>query len=115
MLYTEKAVDFDKLVKVDSTVGYSSSTVEVLGIFRQIKLFWQQLAWPDAESTRSFEAKITNDICCKCSLHYSNKICEKFDRTAVTHEIFRVTKEVIFQKIFDTNGRFNFKCDFFFF
>lgn len=54
----EKAVDLDNLVPVDTNVKYSSSGVDTLAIFYQIKIFWQQLAWPDVEGCYTFVAKI---------------------------------------------------------
>lgn len=54
----EKAVDLDKLIPVDSSVKYSSSAVDTLTIFYQIKTFWQQLNWPDVEGSYTFIAKI---------------------------------------------------------
>lgn len=73
----EKAVELDSLVPVDTTVKYSSSAVDTLTIFyqvrkrliflvnnnftfflRQIKVFWEQLNWPDIEGCYTFIAKI---------------------------------------------------------
>lgn len=58
----EKAVELDKLVPEDDTVKYSSSAIDTLQIFYQIKVFWDQLAWPDAEGSYTFVAKII-DVC----------------------------------------------------
>ena len=54
----DRAVDFDTLQPVDSSVQYSSSAVDTLTIFYQIKVFWTQLAWPDVEGSYTFIAKI---------------------------------------------------------
>lgn len=89
----ERAVELDKLVKMDSSVEYSSSAVDTLSIFYQIKVFWQQLAWPDAESSYSFAAKIIDDIC-RCSVYYSDKMGYKVNRTVIEKKRFEVTKEV---------------------
>lgn len=91
----EKAVDLDKLVKVDALVEYSSSAVDTLAIFYQIKVFWQQLAWPDAEGSYSFVAKIIDDIC-RCSVYYSDKMGIKVNIPEVEYKRFEVTKEVIY-------------------
>lgn len=60
----EKAIDLDKLVPVDETVKYSSSAVDTLAIFYQIKIFWQQLGWPDAEGAYMFVGKIVDVSIC---------------------------------------------------
>lgn len=90
----ERAVELDKLVKVDASVEYSSSAVDTLAIFYQIKVFWQQLAWPDAEGSYSFVAKIIDDIC-RCSVYYSDKTGYKVNRIVTESKRFTVTKEVI--------------------
>lgn len=54
----DKAIELDTLVPVDSNVKYSSSGVDTLAIFYQIKIFWEQLAWPDVEGCYTFVAKI---------------------------------------------------------
>ncbi|XP_033214634.1 protein unc-13 homolog 4B isoform X2 [Belonocnema kinseyi] len=74
-----RAVDFDTLQPVDSTVQYSSSAVDTLTIFYQIKVFWTQLAWPDIEGSYTFIAKIIDDIC-KCSIAYADKMAKKAEQ-----------------------------------
>lgn len=54
----KKAVELDSLIPVDAHVKYSSSGVDTLAIFYQIKTFWEQLAWPDVEGCYTFVAKI---------------------------------------------------------
>lgn len=54
----DRAVEFDTLQAVDNSVQYSSSAVDTLTIFYQIKVFWTQLAWPDVEGSYTFIAKI---------------------------------------------------------
>lgn len=54
----KKAIELDKLIPVDATVRYSSSAVDTLTIFYQVKVFWQQLNWPDIEGSYTFIAKI---------------------------------------------------------
>lgn len=56
----QKAIDLDHLKAVDETVKYSSSAVDTLAIFYQIKIFWQQLDWPEIEGSYTFVAKIVN-------------------------------------------------------
>ncbi|RVE50828.1 hypothetical protein evm_004577 [Chilo suppressalis] len=92
----EKAVDLDNLVPVDTNVKYSSSGVDTLAIFYQIKIFWQQLAWPDIEGCYTFVAKIIDDIC-RCCVFYSDKMADRVDNvgkvTTVYEERFEVTNE----------------------
>ncbi|KAK0167889.1 hypothetical protein PV327_001744 [Microctonus hyperodae] len=75
----ERAVEFDTLQPVDSSVQYSSSAVDTLTIFYQIKVFWTQLAWPDVEGSYTFIAKIIDDIC-KCSISYADMMAAKAEK-----------------------------------
>ncbi|XP_047346149.1 protein unc-13 homolog 4B isoform X9 [Vespa velutina] len=54
----DRAVEFDTLQAIDNTVQYTSSAVDTLTIFYQIKVFWTQLAWPDVEGSYTFVTKI---------------------------------------------------------
>lgn len=54
----DRAVEIDTLQAVDNSVQYSSSAVDTLTTFYQIKVFWTQLAWPDVEGSYTFIAKI---------------------------------------------------------
>lgn len=89
----ERAVELDKLTKVDASVEYSSSAVDTLAIFYQIKVFWQQLAWPDPEGSYSFVAKIVDDIC-RCSVYYADKMGFRVNRDINLNRRYEVTKEV---------------------
>lgn len=93
----ERAVVLDKLVKVTAAVEYSSSAVDTLAIFYQIKVFWQQLAWPDPEGCYSFVAKIVDDIC-RCSVYYSDKMGFRVNCGINSNKRFEVTKEVTTKK-----------------
>ncbi|KAL9892595.1 protein unc-13 homolog 4B isoform X1 [Glossina fuscipes] len=89
----EKAIELDKLVAVDETVKYSSSAVDTLAIFYQIKIFWQQLDWPDAEGSYTFVAKIVDDIC-RCCVFYAQRMSRRVeDLTKDESELFHVTTE----------------------
>jgi hypothetical protein len=57
-----KAVALDSLNTVDSLVSYSSSAVDTVTVFYQIKTFWQQLNWPDAQGALAFVIKIIDVI-----------------------------------------------------
>lgn len=92
----EKAVDLDTLTVIDSNVKYSSSAVDTLQIFYQIKIFWTQLAWPDVEGSYTFVAKIIDDIC-RCCVFYSDRMSGRVDNaghvSTVFEERFEVTSE----------------------
>ena len=53
-----KAVELDELSPVDEFVQHSSSAVDIKTVLVQIKTFWQQLCWPDVESSYAFISKI---------------------------------------------------------
>ncbi|XP_055586093.1 protein unc-13 homolog 4B isoform X2 [Uranotaenia lowii] len=74
-----KAIELDKLQPVDDSVKYSSSAVDTLAIFYQIKIFWQQLAWPDVEGAYIFVAKIVDDIC-RCCVFYADRMAARVER-----------------------------------
>ena len=56
----DRAIEFDQLQPVDSSVQYSSGAVDTLTIFYQIQVFWKQLAWPDPEGAYALVAKIVD-------------------------------------------------------
>ena len=56
--HIEKAVELDHLESLDSNSKCSSSAVDTLSIFYQVKIFWQQLNWPNIEDCYTFIAKI---------------------------------------------------------
>ncbi|XP_034475507.1 protein unc-13 homolog 4B isoform X2 [Drosophila innubila] len=74
----QKAIDLDQLNAVDETVKYSSSAVDTLAIFYQIKIFWQQLDWPEIEGSYTFVAKIVNDIC-RCCVFYAQRMSRRVE------------------------------------
>ncbi|XP_034664063.1 protein unc-13 homolog 4B isoform X4 [Drosophila subobscura] len=75
----QKAIDLDQLVAVDETVKYSSSAVDTLSIFYQIKIFWQQLDWPEVEGSYTFIAKIVNDLC-RCCIFYAQRMSQRVEK-----------------------------------
>ncbi|KAH9630501.1 hypothetical protein HF086_000714 [Spodoptera exigua] len=89
----EKAVDLDTLAPVDTNVKYSSSGVDTLAIFYQIKIFWQQLAWPDVEGCYTFVAKIIDDIC-RCCVFYSDKMASRVDNVGLVSNVYEERFEV---------------------
>ncbi|XP_016908252.2 protein unc-13 homolog 4B isoform X9 [Apis cerana] len=92
----DRAVEFDTLQAVDNTVQYSSSAVDTLTIFYQIKVFWTQLAWPDMEGSYTFVAKIIDDIC-KCSIAYADKMAKKAE---LTTELEQLSEGSVYEKKF---------------
>ncbi|CAK9823698.1 Protein unc-13 homolog 4B [Anthophora retusa] len=92
----DRAVEFDTLQAVDNTVQYSSSAVDTLTIFYQIKVFWTQLAWPDVEGSYTFIAKIIDDIC-KCSVAYADKMAKKAE---LTTELEQLSESSVYEKRF---------------
>ncbi|XP_044739455.1 protein unc-13 homolog 4B isoform X2 [Chrysoperla carnea] len=89
----QKAVELDNLVPVSSEVKYSSSAVDTLTIFYQIKVFWQQLNWPDVEGSYTFVAKIIDDIC-RCCVYYADKMASKVDGMGNVENVYEKKFEV---------------------
>lgn len=92
----QKAIELDSLIAVDDSVKYSSSAVDTLAIFYQIRIFWQQLAWPNAEGAFIFVSKIVDDIC-RCCVYYADKMAERVDKLGMIETVyekkFQVTDE----------------------
>ncbi|XP_048465674.1 uncharacterized protein LOC109934300 [Rhincodon typus] len=55
-----RAVSVDQFEPVDTLSKHSSSAVDVVTCFTQIKSFWLQLAWPDPMGAFVFVTKITD-------------------------------------------------------
>ncbi|XP_044755920.1 protein unc-13 homolog 4B isoform X3 [Coccinella septempunctata] len=89
----EKAVELDKLVPVDATVKYSSSAVDTLSIFYQVKVFWQQLNWPDVEGCYTFIAKMIDDIC-RCGVFYAQRMSKRVDGMGEIQNVYENRFEV---------------------
>lgn len=89
----EKAIELDKLVPLDDSVKYTSSAVDTLAIFHQIKIFWQQLAWPDVEGAYMFVGKIVDDIC-RCCVFYADRMSEKMEGLGDVKNIYETKFEV---------------------
>uniref|UniRef100_A0A182J7R8 Munc13-4 n=1 Tax=Anopheles atroparvus TaxID=41427 RepID=A0A182J7R8_ANOAO len=89
----KKAIELDKLQPVDETVKYSSSAVDTLAIFYQIKIFWQQLAWPDVEGAYIFVAKIVDDIC-RCCVYYADHMSARVENLGVVENVYETKFEV---------------------
>ncbi|XP_054263461.1 protein unc-13 homolog 4B-like isoform X2 [Macrosteles quadrilineatus] len=89
----QRAVELDELIPIDSTVRYSSSAVDTLHIYHQIKTFWQQLSWPDVEGSYTFVAKIMDDIC-RCSDHYADIMASRVEKMGETQTVYQKKFEV---------------------
>ncbi|XP_046623999.1 protein unc-13 homolog 4B isoform X3 [Neodiprion virginianus] len=98
----DRAVEFDTLQPVDSSVQYSSSAVDTLTIFYQIKVFWTQLAWPDVEGSYTFIAKIIDDIC-RCSVEYADKMARKAEE-ATQQEYDLENNSSVYEKKFEVSN-----------
>ncbi|XP_018351184.1 PREDICTED: BAI1-associated protein 3 isoform X3 [Trachymyrmex septentrionalis] len=92
----DRAVEIDTLQAVDSSVQYSSSAVDTLTTFYQIKVFWTQLAWPDVEGSYTFIARIIDDIC-RCSMAYADKMAAKAE---ITTELEQLSQSSVYEKRF---------------
>ena len=65
---------------------HTSSAVHIRIVFGQLRTFWNQLAWPDAETAYVFVSRILDDICKgKCLSQYmewiQSNIMEFFKET----------------------------------
>lgn len=87
----EKAIELDKLTPVDETVKYSSSALDTVTIFYQIRVFWQQLNWPDVEQCYAFVAKIVDDIC-RCCVHYADRMAARVESFGNVPDIYDENK-----------------------
>ena len=58
-----RVVELDKLTRVDSLCQHSTSAVDLRTVLSQIRVFWQQLSWPDAETSYVFISRILDDVC----------------------------------------------------
>uniref|UniRef100_A0A182NFR6 C2 domain-containing protein n=1 Tax=Anopheles dirus TaxID=7168 RepID=A0A182NFR6_9DIPT len=54
----------------------SSSTGEILEIVAQMKIFWDQLAWPDKDEMKKFLKRSIGDIC-SCCVVYADRLLAK--------------------------------------
>ncbi|XP_058172092.1 protein unc-13 homolog 4B-like [Anopheles ziemanni] len=93
LIRIKKAIELDKLQPVDETVKFSSSAVDTLDIFHQIKIFWQQLAWPDVEGAYIFVAKIVDDIC-RCCVFYADQVSARVENLGMVANVFEKKFEI---------------------
>lgn len=93
----ERAIELDKLKPVDEAVNYTSSAVDVLNIFYQIKVFWQQMCWPDVEGSYTFVAKIVDDIC-RCCVYYADKMSLRVEGLGNVQDMYESNKFIVTQE-----------------
>lgn len=58
-----------------------------------MKVFWQQLNWPDIEGCYTFIAKIIDDIC-RCCVFYADKMSQAVDGIGDSNDIYEKKFEV---------------------
>jgi len=95
MIRIGKAISLDSLQTVDCLVKFSSSAVDTVTVFYQIKTFWDQLAWPDTEGALTFVIKIIDDVN-RCSSFYADALSCKLERLNATPstDVFYITPPV---------------------
>lgn len=71
-----KAVEIDKILRIDESVTHSTSAVDAVGCFHQIREFWKKLEWPDPAGSYVFVMQITNQICGSAS-YYADLLFQK--------------------------------------
>ncbi|KDR23281.1 Unc-13-like protein D [Zootermopsis nevadensis] len=74
----QKAVQLDRFVPVYTATKCSSSACDILHIFVQMKISWEQLAWPDASALKHFAEKLIGGVC-ECLIFYADQMCERIE------------------------------------
>lgn len=71
------AIDCDTLEPVPGAQPKQSvSAAEFLSIVRQMRAFWDELAWPDPQELNRFLKRSIGDIC-SCCIYYADRISTK--------------------------------------
>ncbi|XP_075937489.1 BAI1-associated protein 3 [Anarhichas minor] len=85
-----KAVETDKLEPVQQA-QHSSSAVEVVTCFSQVREIWLQLAWPDSAGAFIFVTRLTDNFCSE-AVCYSEMITRMIERNQLgrDHKSFTV-------------------------
>ncbi|XP_020607339.1 BAI1-associated protein 3-like isoform X2 [Orbicella faveolata] len=71
-----KAVEIDKILRIDASVSHSTSAIDAVGCFHQIREFWKKIDWPDPSGSYVFVMQITDEICSSAS-YYADLLFEK--------------------------------------
>lgn len=95
-LYISKAIEIDNFIPIDDHVNHSSSAVDVMTKFYQIKIFWQQINWPDYESSYAFMSRIIYDIL-TCFETYTASVikCVKYEKDLQNNQLISACCVVI--------------------
>lgn len=56
----KKAIELDTLTPIEDGIQRSTSAIDTMAIFNQIRIFWKQLEWPDVEGSYMFIGKIVD-------------------------------------------------------
>ena len=76
MLRIVRSVERDDLVPIDQLSQHTSSAVDLKTILNHIRIFWNQLSWPDVETNYVFISRIMDDVC-KAIIFYAEIMCKK--------------------------------------
>lgn len=72
LIAIRKSIDLDEFKTIDENLRHSSSALDTLSIFYQIKIFWEQIDWPNTETLFLFFGRIVDGICRCCSYYATN-------------------------------------------
>ncbi|XP_028843285.1 BAI1-associated protein 3 isoform X2 [Denticeps clupeoides] len=75
-----RAVEMDQLDRVEQQVKHSSSAMDVIAYFCQVRELWAQLAWPDSSGAFIFITRLTDNFCSE-AVCYSELIKRKVERS----------------------------------
>lgn len=63
----------DRICEGDRIVRHSTSSVDTVSCFYQMREFWKIIAWPDSNSYTYFEAQLI-EAACAAAMHYGDLI-----------------------------------------
>ncbi|XP_055857483.1 protein unc-13 homolog 4B-like [Episyrphus balteatus] len=95
LIAIKKSIDLDEFKTIDEHVRHSSSALDTLSIFYQIKVFWDQIDWPNTETMFLFFGRIVDGIC-RCCIYYATNISSKvskFNRKDENLSDFKIANE----------------------
>ncbi len=67
------AIMLDRICEGDRIVRHSTSSVDTVSCFYQMREFWKIIAWPDSNSYTYFEAQLI-EAACAAAMHYGDLI-----------------------------------------
>jgi len=59
----ERAIKWDSLKPMSAKSKKSSGAVDTVGILHSVRIFWENLEWPEAEKSEEIVANASGDIC----------------------------------------------------